>query len=186
MARVLYGAEELIDANLEQGARLILCDGPLQIGWRHSGLTSDFIAEVMSMPYAFAKNDYAVVHHSIAYLTNELIENAVKFRLPSEIVIEACLAATTVLIRVKNAVDAETSVLFQHKLRQILDRDPGELLIQQIEANALSDDNASGLGLLTLLSDYGARMAWEFDDVDERSVILTTTAEISIPIASNM
>lgn len=77
MARAVYGAEDLVDANLERGAQLVLSDGPLQIGWRHSGLTSDFIAEVMSMPYAVKKSDYAVVHHSIAYLTNELIENAV-------------------------------------------------------------------------------------------------------------
>lgn len=89
------------------------------------------------------------------------------------------------VVRVKNAVDAETSAAFQRKLRTILDRDPGELLIQQIEENAISDGNGSGLGLLTLLSDYGARMAWEFNDIDDSSVILTTTAAISIPMASN-
>jgi len=28
-------------------------------------------------------------------------------------------------------------------------------------------------------------MAWEFNDIDDSSVILTTTAAISIPMASN-
>jgi hypothetical protein len=68
----------------------------------------------------------------------------------------------------------------------MLESDPGDLLIRQIEANALADSNASGLGLLTLLSDYGARMTWEFDDYGEGSVMLTTTAAVSVPMVSNM
>jgi hypothetical protein len=42
--------------------------------------------------------------------------------------------------------------------------DPGELLIERIEANAANENsNASGLGLLTLMNDYGARLGWQFD-----------------------
>jgi hypothetical protein len=58
MARKIYGSAELVDLNFEGGARLTLIDGPLQLGWRHSGVTSDFIAEVMAMPFASKKESY--------------------------------------------------------------------------------------------------------------------------------
>jgi len=185
MASKFYGSTVLKDINLNRGARLLLTDGPLRLGWRHSGITSDFIAEVMSMPYVSAKDQYTLVHHSIGYLTNELIENAVKFRLPAAVEIEASLEATYFFLRVRNPIDAETSLVFQRKLDDMLDGDPSELLILQIEANALSQSSGSGLGILTLLSDYGARIMWEFDDDDENGVMLTTTAAVAVPVASN-
>jgi hypothetical protein len=186
MARRLYGSIDLAEINLQRGARLTLTDGPLELGWRHSGITSDFIAGVMAMPYASSKQHYTVVHHSIGYLANELIENAVKFRLPSSIEIEACLRQSEFLLRVRNPIAIDSSARFQRTLDHMLESDPGDLLIQQIEANALADSNASGLGLLTLLSDYGARITWEFDDHGEGSVMLTTTAAVSVPTVSNM
>jgi hypothetical protein len=186
MVRKIYGSVELVDLNFEGGARLTLIDGPLQLGWRHSGVTSDFIAEVMAMPFASKKESYNDVHHSISYLANELIENAVKFRLPAQIEIEACLSGSAFLLRVRNPIDGGTSEVFQRKLDQILDDDPGDLLIRQIEANALSDGSTSGLGLLTLLSDYGARMTWEFSPHETDRVMLTTTAAVAVPLTSNL
>jgi hypothetical protein len=186
MARKIYGSPDLVNVNFERGARLTLTDGPLQLGWKHSGITSDFIAEVMAMPYSSAKEQYDAVHHSVGYLANELIENAVKFRLPSEIAIEACLSEAEFRFRVRNPIDAKTSALFQRKLAQILESDPSELLIQQIEANALSDSSGSGLGLLTLLSDYSAKITWEFNDYDINSIMLTTTAAVAVPLTSNL
>ncbi|WP_018900996.1 hypothetical protein [Rhizobium sp. 2MFCol3.1] len=186
MASKIYGSCDLVDVNFDGGARLTLIDGPLQLGWKHSGITSDFIAEVMAMPFASRKDSYNDVHHSISYLTNELIENAVKFRLPAEIKIEACLGDAEFLLRVRNPIDPETSSVFQRKLDQILDDNPGDLLIQQIEANALSDGSTSGLGLLTLLSDYGAKMTWEFCPHEMDSVMLTTTAAVAVPLTSNL
>ena len=186
MTSKIYGSVDLAAVSFEGGARLTLTDGPLQLGWKHSGATSDFIAEVMAMPYTSKKEYYIVVHHSIGYLTNELIENAVKFRLPSAIEIEACLAETEFLLRVRNPITTETSVVFQRKLDKILDSDPGDLLIQQIEANALSDSGDSGLGLLTLLSDYGAKLSWEFSESDMDSVMLTATAAVAVPLTSNL
>lgn len=44
-------------------------------------------------------------------------------------------------------------------------------LIQQLEANAADPQSTgSGLGLLTLISDYGARFAWIFSPADQADV----------------
>ncbi len=184
MSKTILGMSDLTEARFSSGACLTLSDGPLELGWRHSGLTSDFIAETMAMSFAASKTRHANIHHSIGYLSNELIENAVKFRQPGKIIIESCVAVDVFLIRVCNEIDMETSVRFQHLLAKMLAADPVELLIRQIEANAASNASGSGLGLLTLLADYDARMAWEFETSGEDRVKLTTTASLALPVTS--
>lgn len=184
MSKTVLGIYDLTQASFSSSICLTLSDGPLELGWRHSGLTSDFIAETMALRFAASKTLHADIHHGIEYLSNELIENAVKFRLPGEIIIEACVKAEVFLMRVRNEIDAATSLRFRDILMVMLAADPGELLIRQIEANAASDTRASGLGLLTLLADYQARMAWEFENSGENRVRLTTTASLALPVTS--
>jgi hypothetical protein len=74
--------------------------------------------------------------------------------------------------------------VFQALLGEITAGDPGELLLQRIEANA-ADENASGsgLGILTLMNDYGVRFCWTFTPApptDER-VLLETIARLPLP-----
>lgn len=185
MAPTIYGTESLVGVSLNSGTRLALRDGPLHLSWKHSGMTSDFIADVMALPYAGSKSTHIQVHHDIGYLSNELIENAIKFRQPGEITIEAWTSRGSFFMRVRNAIDRETSYRFKDLLRRIVSKDPGELLLEQIETNAMSEMGGSGLGLLTLLSDYEAKMAWEFEDYDDQNILLTTTAAVAIPPSSN-
>ena len=57
---------------------------------------------------------------------------------------------------------------FQAFLAEVETRDAGELLIERIEANAADDSsNGSGLGILTLMNDYGARLGWRFEQQEE-------------------
>lgn len=185
MAPTVFGIESLTDISLDSGTRLTLTDGPLQLGWKHSGMTADFIAEVMALPFSRSKKDYMQAHHDIGYLSNELIENAVKFRLPGEILIEAGISEGSFLIRVKNTIDGATASRFQQLLHRLQSKDPGELLLEQIETNAISSASGSGLGLLTLLSDYDAKMAWAFEEYNDERIILTTTAAVAMPPSSN-
>ena len=185
MAPMIYGTESLVGMSLNLGTRLTLRDGPLHLSWKHSGVTSDFIADMMALPYATSKSSHTQVHQDIGYLSNELIENAIKFRQPGEIVVEAGTSHERFFMRVRNAIDRETSSRFRDLLHRIASRDPRELLLEQIETNAMSDTSGSGLGLLTLLSDYNAKMAWEFDDYHGEYMLLTTTAAVAIPPSSN-
>lgn len=186
MTPTVYGMESLVGISLGSGTRLTLSDGPLQLGWKHSGMTADFIAEVMALPYSRSRKDYMQAHHDIGYPSNELIENAVKFRQPGEILIEAGIFDGTFLIRVKNTIDGVTSSRFQQLLHRLQSKDPGELLLEQIETNAISAASGSGLGLLTLLSDYDAKMAWAFEGNSDQHIILTTTAAVAMPPSSNL
>ncbi|MBB3462685.1 slr1658 superfamily regulator [Rhizobium sp. BK377] len=186
MRSTVYGIESLAGISLDAGTRLTLTDGPLQLGWKHSGMTSDFIAEVMSLPYSRSRKDYVLAHHDIGYLSNELIENAIKFRQAGEILVEASIFDELFFIRVKNLIDGAASMRFEQLLDHIQSKNAEELLLEQIEINAMSAGSGSGLGLLTLLSDYSAKMAWAFDEDDDQHIILTTTAAVAMPPSSNL
>ena len=73
-----------------------------------------------------------------------------------------------------------------HLIRQtyleIISRDPGELLIERIEANAADENSSgSGLGLLTLMNDYGARLGWDFrSSTSGSAVTLSTHAALTL------
>ncbi|MGO8485136.1 hypothetical protein AB9F39_39335, partial [Rhizobium leguminosarum] len=75
-------------------------------------------------------------------------ENAVKFRQPGEILIEAGIFDVTFLIRVKNTIDGVTSSRFQQLLHRLQSRDPGELLLEQPQARTAFCRYGIGFDLL--------------------------------------
>jgi hypothetical protein len=183
----LFGAADLAIGMRDSVNRVRLFDGPLELSWHHCATTSDFVADVFALRFHASRNDYKEVRHSIGYLVNELIENAVKFRASGEIVIEASMDSESFKVKVSNVVEGATASEFQNLLSEITGHDPGELLIRRIEANA-ADPKAmgSGLGLLTLMSDYGARLAWIFSPAPDRDrVCLETFASILVSQANN-
>lgn len=183
----LYGLADLTIETGEHVTRLRLFEGPLDLSFKHCAITSDFVAEFVALRYRASRNLYREVRHNVGYLTNELIENAVKFRMGGEILVEASLEANTFRTKVSNFIDKTAAQQFQHLLSEITTGDPGELLIERIEANATHvSTTTSGLGLLTLMSDYGAHFAWVFGSWEQDSKIpLETYASITVPDISN-
>ncbi|AEG55436.1 slr1658 superfamily regulator [Sinorhizobium meliloti] len=184
----LYGLEDLAVGTGENSTKLRLFDGPLDLGWKHCAMTSDFVAEFAALRYKTSRGLYKEVRHNVGYLTNELIENAVKFRAGGEIVVEASIASNTFRTKVSNLVDKGTAEKFRHLLSEITIGDPSDLLIERIEANATGSGSGSGsgLGLLTLMSDYGAHFAWIFGSGEaDGKIPLETYASIAIPDLSN-
>ena len=163
----LYGPEEIVIGMNEGVSRVRLFDGPLDLRWHHCATTSDFIADIFALPFRPSRNDYREVRHNIGYLVNELIENAVKFHEPGEIRVEAAMDTDGFKVKVSNVISSDTATSFQALLTEITVGDPGDLLIERIEANAADPEaSGSGLGLLTLMNDYGARLAWIFSPVE--------------------
>lgn len=181
MANAVFGQEYLASRDVPHSIRLRLLDGPLDLAWKHSSMTSDFIAEIVALRFRSVKRHYNEVRHDIGYLTNELIENAIKFRTSGEVAVEAGTVGDSFSMKVSNFVERKVAVRFQQLIRTVTAGDPGDLLIQQIEASAATDSNASGLGLLTLMSDYQVHLAWHFQDDGPHSPIrLETYAAMAI------
>lgn len=182
----LYGLADLAIGTGDNVTMLRLFDGPLDLSWKHCAMTSDFVAESVALRYRGSRSLYKEVRHNVGYLTNELMENAVKFRASGEILVEASVTDTAFRTKVSNYVDKQTAERFQRLLSEITAGDPSDLLIERIEANAAGGKSGSGLGLLTLMSDYGAHFAWVFgSNGEDNDIPLETYASIAVPDPSN-
>lgn len=171
-----FGTTEFRNAASATANVVRLCDGPIDLSWHHCGTTSEFLGEFFALGRAVSEHSANETRHSIGYLVNELLENAVKFRHPGDIVIESSLDAGRFELKVTNLIDRATAARFQAMLAEVTACDPGDLLIQRIEANAAdSTSSGSGLGLLTLMSDYGARLGWIFHAAREQEPVRLET-----------
>ena len=146
------------------GNTLRLVDGTLGLTWQHASATAEFLGDFYGLRATAEGLDYNEVRHSVVYVVNELLENALKFRAPGDIDIRTALENKRFTLVLTNSVSLETAERFAVLLAEITSRDPGELLIERIEANAADEDStASGLGLRTLMNDYGVRLGWRFE-----------------------
>jgi hypothetical protein len=164
--------------------RIRLADGPLGLAWHHCAATADFLGDFFALRRATSQQAYTETRHGIGYLVNELLENAVKFRERGDIIIESALDGDRFEVKIVNSISPETARRFQALLAELTASDPGELLIARIEANAAdADASGSGLGLLTLMNDYGARLGWIFNERGvgaDRRVDLDTFAALDL------
>jgi hypothetical protein len=155
---------------------LVFSDGPLELGWAHCGAAAEFVGEFFAGLAGKADLDVNEARHSIGYLTNELLENAVKFRAPGDVRLLTALEDRTFELKLSNLVEPAVAARFETLLGKIVSRDPGELLIETIEANAADPEaGGSGLGILTLMNDYGARLGWTFERAAEGDAVRVET-----------
>ncbi|POF33807.1 slr1658 superfamily regulator [Roseibium marinum] len=176
-----YGITAAVNGADAKRFALKLMAEPLELSWHHCGVTSDFIGEYFSRA-CDGNVDPVDARHSISYMINEILENAIKFRKGGDIEIVGSLDGGTFEILIKNRIDARTAESFKGHLTKLLEREPGELLLERIEENALDPDSTgSGLGILTLMSDYEAKLGWSFasEHVTE-GVELTTYASLRL------
>ena len=81
----------------------------------------------------------------------------------------------TAVIFASNTVNSEGANKFKKFIKEILASDPNELYLQQLEKNAESESDSSGLGLLTMINDYSAKIGWKFEPRAESDTIAVTT-----------
>ena len=159
-------------------ARLTLRGGPLDLGWIHCGMTAEFLGNLVAGLAARLGIDANDARHSVSYLANELLENAVKFRAEGagDVVVEMRLEGAKFELLLSNFAPEKNAAAFQAFLAQVEARDAGDLLIERIEANAADDSSSgSGLGILTLMNDYGARLGWRFEQKNEGEPVRVET-----------
>ena len=157
---------------------------PLRQRWRNNCLSADFLADYLST-FFLGNSDrqpdsdkQAEVKSAVGYIANELLENGMKYSTKMSsfpISIQIHLNPDLIVFQLTNSVPMPQSRQFQNHIQTLLDSDPEELYITQLEKNALEESEESGLGLLTMLTDYGAKLGWKFEPLPEPAEVAVTT-----------
>jgi hypothetical protein len=163
---------------------------PLQQRWRNNGLSADFLADYLSTFFpgedAASAERQAKLKGTVSYIANELLENAMKFAYaPSLYAISLAmyLEPDAISLYVTNSVDPQALATFQLCIQRLLTEDPHDLYMEQLRRNAeAGHGDGSGLGLLTLLNDYGVTIAWKFEPVAPEAEVMTVTTMVRVPV----
>ena len=165
---------------------------PLRQRWRNNCLSADFLADYFSTFFlteqeqAGKSTKQVEVQSAVSYIANELLENAMKYGCetsPVPISIQIHLNPNLIVFELTNSIRLEQTSKFQEHIDKLITSDSEELYISQLEKSATNESNEeSGLGFLTMLNDYGAKLGWKFEDLPEQAQELAVTTMVQLNI----
>lgn len=168
---------------------------PIKKRWRSNRLSANFMADYFSNFLPVDEDDPAQKRRikeskgAVSYVANELLENAIKFndrgtnfkiKFGIYLIEEADLTA---VLFATNSVSAEGLDKFQKFIQELLCSDPKKLYVQQIEKSVQEENSgASGLGFLTMINDYSAKLGWKFEIVQKDPKMIAVTTMVLVPV----
>ncbi|MEP6524964.1 DUF6272 family protein [Microcoleus vaginatus DQ-U2] len=165
---------------------------PLKQRWRNNGLSADFLADYLTTFFPRNQDDpstierQAEIKSAVSYIANELLENAMKFNDETSeypIDIKLQLESDGVIFSVANSISPQAVDKFQAYIQQLLSSEPSELYLQRLEKNAADEScTNSGLGLLTMLTDYTAKLGWKFQTVHQDPEVIAVTTMVQLTV----
>lgn len=168
---------------------------PIKKRWRNNRLSAHFIADYFAnfLPVDEDQPDHKQrikeSKNAVGYVANELLENAMKFHdEQSKNKIKFCIhfleeeGDVTAVIFATNTVKPEGVDQLKAFIEELLSSDPNDMYISQIEKSAEEGSESSGLGLLTMINDYSAKMGWKLETIQGESpvTIVTTMAQVKV------
>ncbi|MGL4498328.1 MAG: slr1658 superfamily regulator [Planktothrix sp.] len=163
---------------------------PLKQRWRNNGLSANFMADYVTTFFPESEDDPTAtnlqneIKSAVSFIANELLENAMKFSdytVNNPISIQLYLKTDRLIFVVVNTINQEVVESFQLFIEKLINSDPQEFYIEQIE-KGLESDNGSGLGYLTMINDYLARLGWKFETLETEPKIVTVTTMVQLLI----
>jgi len=185
------GAFQICDESGDALESLQLCFSPsllpLQQRWRNNGLSADFLADYVTTFFPKDEADPAsaerqsTVKGAVSYIANELLENAMKYSDGGNqpITIRLVLEADRIVFEEANATTPDIANSYRGFIDELQNDDPADVYFRKVEAMAESG-HASGLGLITMIIDYAATLAWRFDVDAEGAETVTTQVCLAI------
>jgi hypothetical protein len=175
--------------------------------WLANGLSADFLAHYFALFFSQPplptgsgwSANYSLypaetfdlqneVNSIISYIANELIENMVKYHAWAEQDVSFTLifnrARQEFIFLTVNHIHRRHFPTFRNFICELLTDNPTTLLVNRLEQSARQlQVGSSGVGLLTIASDYAARLAWKFEEVPQapRYLKVITQVLLSVP-----
>ncbi|HEY9620233.1 MAG TPA: DUF6272 family protein [Crinalium sp.] len=165
---------------------------PLKQRWRNNGLSADFLADYLTTFFPASEDELTALSRrdeikgAVSYIANELLENAMKFSSDASqhpISIQLQLHPDKVIFVTTNSICPESVQPFQALIEKLITSDPDELYLNQLEQrDDDSSDTSSGLGFLTMMNDYLAKLGWKFETIKTEPDLITVTTMVQIGI----
>ncbi|WP_293359151.1 MULTISPECIES: DUF6272 family protein [unclassified Microcoleus] len=167
---------------------------PIKQRWRNNRVSAHFVADYLSSFLPVDEQDASSEKRikqskgAVSYIANELLENAIKFtddncnhkvRFGIHFIGESDVTA---VIFATNYVQQPAANKLQEFIAELFNSDSDELYLQQLEKNAESESETSGLGLLTMINDYSAKIGWKFERMSDGSNMLAITTIVQISV----
>lgn len=165
---------------------------PISERWRNNGLSADYVAEYLANVLNVddhKSNDIeylADIKSSASYIANELLENGMKYcnkQIEYPIIFHIELVSNEIRFFLENTIIPANAQKLQEFINELNNSDPLELYVQQLEKNAeadLEDNPTSGLGFLSIINDYSAKLGWKFQTVDRSSLVMSVTTLVRL------
>lgn len=162
---------------------------PIKQRWRNNGLSADFLADYMSTFTPNHNNEsadgvryQAEINSAVSFISNELLENVMKYTsslcdLPCGI--NLYLDANTFIFEAFNYVALDAQENYINFINTVQNGDPDQLFMQQLESNAINGES-TGLGMLTMINDYQASLAWKFILTNKNYIRATTQVTLKL------
>ncbi len=164
---------------------------PVKHRWRNNGLTADFVANYASTFLDPRDSDdprklkrIREIKDSVSYVANELLENGLKYHEDSDedkvgLRLRCEIHDDGLILNVSNCAATDAVAALEALARELLVRDVTELYFEKLERNS---GESAGLGLITMVHDYQAQLAWRLLLHETGRVTVWTQAFIALPL----
>lgn len=172
-----YGEYDFIPVGLIPEARVTLKLNPAELTahWRRCSLISDCAAGYIASAFSSAaKLRQGDIYNSVSTIMQELIENAAKFSLQRDAIIDIELLHFDRLVAfyVRNTTSASVAREFEKHIQALLTAHDLESMYVDILEKRRDDESRSGIGLLLLMKDHGLKLGVRFrPEAAERTTI---------------
>jgi hypothetical protein len=158
--------------------------------WRNYGLSADFLGDYFANFFPGGDvpestiNLKDTIKATVSYISNELLENAVKYSdesvlLPVSITLR--LFDQDIVFQVTNYANHAVAQQYQQFVQTLQVADIDELYTQQLEKTALGEGGSS-MGILTIIQDYAAQGGWRFEQLMENPSISKVTVMMHLVV----
>jgi hypothetical protein len=158
--------------------------------WRNNGLSADFMADYFATFFS-NNNDTdnkinlkTEIKGAVSFIANELIENAMKFNdenSPIPIGIRLQMHKNRLVFLATNSINHQKKQQLVAFIHELTHNDPNDLYIEKLEKNATEENNGgSGLGILTMINDYEAKVGWKVETVSADIQTVTTMVQLIV------
>jgi hypothetical protein len=189
---------EFVEASAKSKEYLVLgfspSSIPLKQRWRNNGLSADFIGNYLTTFFPATHDNKMCykpteIKSAVSYIANELLENAMKYNDETQdysINIRLELLNNNLRFYVTNSISSATMEQLKKVIQELLSEDPQKLYFCRLEQNAINTKTSSiihsGLGLLTMLNDYMAKLGWKFEIIQQDPQVITVTTMVELTL----